>query len=183
MKTRFRRFGLGLLVTGLAAANLALVLDEAPSQSGTKWWNNYHWDKSTVRILVNTTSASRTPSLRAANAWGVTDLNIRSSSEHSDISLFDGNYGDNGWRGLASPWVNGNGEFTHCHARLNRYYTSPPAGKTTAWRWEGTYCMELGHCFGLAHDQTKGCMNGFAMNGGYANTPSTDNIAAINARY
>lgn len=183
MTTRRRRLGLGLIVAALAAANLAMITGDSPRQSGSRWWNNYHWNRSTVRLLVNSSSASRTPSLRAANAWGRMDLSVTSSSVHSDISLFDGDYGSTGWRGLASPWVYSDGAFSHCHARLNRFYTSAPPGKTTEWRWEGTYCMELGHCYGLAHDGTKGCMNGFAMNGGYANTPSDDNIAAINAKY
>lgn len=182
MSTRARRLALALAVGGLAAANLAMLADP-PNQSSV-WWNNYRWNKSRLEILLSASSTSRTPAVRAANYWNnQTDLLLPSSSSHSDISLFDGDWGDSGWRGMASVTTTSTGIITHCHARLNRFYTSAPSGKTTAWRWEGTYSMELGHCFGLDHDFTLGSMNGGAMNSGLANTPSSSNLSAINSRY
>lgn len=182
MTPRVRRTVLAVAVSGLAAANLAMLA--APSPQSSVWWSNYRWDKSRLAILLTVSSTSRTPALRAVNIWYQrTDLSLPSSADHTDISLMDGDWGDNGWRGLATVWTTSTGIITHCHARLNRFYTSAPAGKTRDWRWEGTYSMELGHCFGLAHDLTTGSMNGSAMNSGLANTPSSSNTSAINSRY
>jgi predicted Zn-dependent protease len=184
MTQRFRQLTLAAAVAGLALANLAMFHN--PGSQGSVWWKNYRWDKSRLGILVNVSSASRTPALRAANTWiGRTDLELPSSSSHTDISLYDGNWGDNGWAGLATVWTSflDSDEIDHCHARLNRYYTHVPTGQTTAWWWEGVYCQELGHCFGLGHDLTTGCMNAGAMWRGLANTPSSSNVSAINGRY
>jgi predicted Zn-dependent protease len=173
---------LAVSVVGLAAANLAVV-GEHPSQESV-WWKNFRWTRPRIVIHNFVSSTSLAPALRAVNVWNSqTDLSLPGSSSHTDISLFDGDWGPNGWRGLATVWPTSTGEITHCHARLNRYYTSAPSGKTTAWAWEGTYCMELGHCFGLDHDLTAGCMNGGAINAGTANTPSSSNVSAINRRY
>jgi len=179
-----RRLALALAVVGLGAANLALAA--APREQGSVWWQNYRWTKSTLRIMVDLSSSGYTPGIRAANFWSNnTDITFRSTTDHSiaDISLFDGNWGDNSWRGLATVWATSTGVITHCHARLNRFYTSAPSGKTKAWRWEGTFSMELGHCLGLDHDATTGSMNGTAMSSGLANAPSSSNVSAINSRY
>lgn len=179
------------LAGGLIVANLYVYVGDGASQAlaaegaaeDGAWWRNYHWHKSTIYSNV---SSSNTEALRAINKWnGVTDLRLPSSSSHTDISVLRGWYGPTGWRGLASleslardsHCSNGYCEIRHCHATLNTYYTGSP------WRYEGTYCMEMGHCFGLAHDRDNGCMNSSAMNAGTSNQPSSNNIREINQRY
>lgn len=168
--------------TGAAETAEAVETAETADASPA-WWKSYHWHKSTIRSLVR---SSNTEAIRAVNKWNaVTDLRLPSSSSHTDISILRGYYGYTGWRGLAqirslardSHCNNGYCEIKHCHATLNDSYGG------SAWRKEGTYCMEMGHCFGLAHDYAAGCMNSSAMNRGISNEPSSGNIRAINQRY
>lgn len=182
MTIRVRRLFLGLTVFSLAVANLGLISRTRSAQDSV-WWKNYHWTKS--RLGTSTGSAATVIiANNALTSWRRgSDLSLGVTSYHSDITVYDGDYGEIGWRGLANVWSLNTGEITHCHARLNRYYTSAPAGKTKEWRWQGTYCMEFGHCFGLDHDLTRGCMNGSAMNGGLSNTPSPENVTTLNSRY
>ena len=183
-----------LILGGLLLGNLHLAVDSrraaahaAEVENGGEWsgnwWGNYHWHKSTIYSLVR---SSNTEAIRAVNRWnGLTDLKLPSSSSHTDISILRGSYGYTGWRGLASikslardrHCNGGYCEIKHCHATLNTTYSG------SAWRYEGTYCMEMGHCFGLAHDSDNGCMNSSAMNAGTSNAPSSGNIADINRRY
>jgi len=171
-----------MAVDGRRAAAHAAELEGATEWSGN-WWKDYHWHKSTIYSSVG---SSNTEAIRAVNRWNnSTDLQLPSKSAHTDISILRGAYGATGWRGLASiesrardsHCDGGYCEIKHCHATLNTSYSG------TAWRYEGTYCMEMGHCFGLAHDTDNGCMNSSAMNAGTSNQPSSGNISDINRRY
>lgn len=197
---------LGALVVALAAANLAMAVDRMESASSAVydhadgasatpsdaqsavWWSTYHWDKSTMRTWPQT---SMSEAFRAANDWNnLTDVTIPGSSSHTDISLWDANYGDIGWRGLASvSYVSDSHgrRITHCHARLNTY-TGPgygvPSGQTRSWISQGVFCQEMGHCLGLGHDRTGGCMDTGGLNGGTGSPrPSSAEIRAVNGRY
>lgn len=93
-------------------------------------WLSFHWHKQRlgVRMAVSSTFASAAEAARAD--WSVnTILQLPVVNFHTDISVFDGNFGDTGWGGLAS--VEGVTEdtfhclispvfcrFTHAHARL-----------------------------------------------------------------
>lgn len=184
----------GTVLVGLGAANILVATGseartpttaESSELPGSRaaWWGNYHWHKSNYRVYVDATN--REAKVALATWHAETDLALSTTTEHLDISALRGAYGWTGWRGLASitlaadkPHCNGdNCEITHCHASLNTSYTG------SSWRYRGTYCMEFGHCFGLAHDKDRGCMNSGAMNDGLSNTPSPANISAINQRY
>lgn len=176
----------------LANVNLALARYgevRGPENDGTKhaaesmWWKNYHWHKATIRSHVK---SSNSEALKAVNVWNEkTVLTLPSATTHTDISVLRGAYGLTRWRGLAeleavardSHCANGYCEIKHCHATLNTTYSG------SSWRYQGTYCMEIGHCLGLAHDSDIGCMNSSAMNAGQSNAPSADNIKAINGKY
>lgn len=186
MTTRIRRMILTVLVLGLAATNLALLGARMTAQDSV-WWKNYHWKKSNLRVVLAPSSYSRNEATKAVNIWnGRTDLTLSSGTLLShDILVTDGLYGNMPWRGLATVIPGLNGAILTCQARLNRSYSDFPASQSRSWRWQGTYCMELGHCVGLDHDVTTGCMNGPAMSSGTtdSNVPSPQNARSINSRY
>jgi hypothetical protein len=198
---------LGLVVAVLAVANLAMAVEgrsgapEARSDDATHsgrhdasdaqaavWWSTWHWDKSTIVVWPQSTT---TAILRAVNGWNnSTDVRHPSSTSHTDVSIWQANYGNIGWRGLASiSGVNDSHgkRATHCHARLNTYTGSGygvPAGRTRAWISEGVLCQEMGHCLGLNHDTTGGCMDTSRLNNGTgSNRASSAEIRLINSRY
>jgi predicted Zn-dependent protease len=195
------------LVAALAVANLAVAVErrgpasdsdfdgathsvtpDAKDVQSAVWWSTWHWDKSTIVVWPQSTT---TEILRAVNGWNnATDVRHPSSTSHTDISIWQANYGDIGWRGLASiSGVNDSHgkRATHCHARLNTY-TGPgygvPSGRTRAWISEGVLCQEMGHCLGLHHDGTGGCMDTSRLNNGTgSNRASSAEVRLINSRY
>jgi predicted Zn-dependent protease len=126
-------------------------------------WSNYHWDKSGSRIVIQTQNTA-TQWQAAENArldmWNkIWILYNYSVNYHTDISVFDGNYGATGWIGLASiestAWDWGSwswSHITHGHARYNAYY---PASQGYI---QGVFCQEIFHTYGFDHSNTGDCM-------------------------
>lgn len=83
-----------------------------------------------------------------------TCLSIPLVNYHTEVSAYDGFYGNTGWAGLASIQSASGCNITHCHAQVNRSYSYSNNG------YRGIYCQEIGHCFGLDHSNDGGCMGG-----------------------
>lgn len=174
-----RRQALTLLVIGLTLANGHLAV--------AHWWWYWHWDKSTIGVAIWNYAADAGA---ARVDWNNnTDLTLPLSGVHTDISAFGGNYGNNGWWGLASiesagidwPWHCGALFFApacrivHGHARYNSFYGGSAADR------QGVFCQEIGHLFGLDHSNTGDCMGKGYYNA--INVTGPHNWADINARY
>ena len=126
-------------------------------------WGKYHWHKSGSSIVIQNwiygSTQTQAESARQ-DGWNKIAIlfNYRSAA-HTDISVFDGNFGNTGWWGLAtlesldfdwgSFWWN---HITHAHARYNAFY-----GGTSA-DIQGIYCQEIAHGWGLDHSNTGDCM-------------------------
>lgn len=83
-----------------------------------------------------------------------TIITVPRVSSHTETSVYDGNYGNTGWGGLASIESASGCTINHCHSRLNYYYSYSSNGK------RGIFCQEFGHCMGLDHSNDGGCMGG-----------------------
>jgi hypothetical protein len=66
------------------------------------------------------------------------------------MKVCNGNYGDNGWRGLSTCVIT-DGTILSCLAQMNEFYLQ---GSTDEWK-QYTMCHELGHGFGLPHSDDK----------------------------
>jgi hypothetical protein len=115
----------------------------------------------------------------ALNEWANdTVLAVPRQSSHTEVSVYDGNYGATGWGGLASIESSSGCNITHCHAKVNYYYSYSSNGK------RGVFCQEFGHCLGLQHSNDGGCMGGgyyYDINSYY--TVVSHNISDIAAKY
>jgi predicted Zn-dependent protease len=150
MRKRTTTITLGVLVLMLIGLNAQMA-------SAHRWWL-WHWNKSTIRYW---NFASRNAEAQAAiNDWNAcSGLTLSRRTGHTDVSVYDGNFGDTGWAGLASiknvawdwwcPFLFC-GE-THGHARYNSYYSY------SSTVIQGVFCQEVGHLFGLGHSP-HGCM-------------------------
>ena len=146
MKRLIGPLAIGLLLT----ANLVMA-----TAASAHRWENWHWNRygSSVTIKAYNTAYYRTEASRAIKDWSSnTILYIPEVDEHTDISVFDGNYGDTGWVGLAEIINNSGSHILHGHARLNYYYNYSSNSK------QGTFCQEVGHLFDLDHSDDGSCM-------------------------
>ncbi len=145
-----------MFLFALAAANIGMA--------SAHNWGGWHWDKSGANIQIqewqygSTTAQAEAARLDKWNNIGI--LYNYSVNYHTDVSVYDGNFGDTGWGGLASiessSWDWGcwcSDHISHAHARFNTYY-----GTSDTWWIQGVYCQEVFHTYGFDHDNTGGCM-------------------------
>lgn len=150
-------------------------------------WGSWHWDKSGSRVQIQSQIYGGTQAQAEAgrvDAWNkVSNLYNYRVNYHTDVSVFDGNFGNTGWGGLASiestawDWgCFGWCHVTHGHARYNSYYGGSP------WYIQGVYCQEVYHTYGFDHDDTGGCMGlGYFPNS--SNVLNSHNAADFYNRY
>ena len=88
------------------------------------------------------------------------------------VEVCNGTYGVNGWLGIAQIWIAG-GHITQGAVKLNDSYFNMSAYNTPAWK-NLVMCQEVGHTFGLDHqDEAFDNPNlGTCMN--YTSNPSTN---------
>jgi hypothetical protein len=178
-------------------AVLALTLTAITFQLGTlasHSWGGYHWARTsnpfTVKIGDNLSSSWK-PFLNAAaadwssNPYGpaIPDVldavvvlgqsrNRQCRPTSGQDEVCNGSYGQNGWLGIAQIWVNGT-HITQGIVKLNDTYFNMAYYNTPAWR-QFVVCQEVGHTFGLDHqDENFNNVNlGTCMD--YTNDPSTN---------
>jgi len=137
------------------------------------------WTQPDRTVYVRNTATYSSQAQAAINEWSNdTIINVNNVSYHTEVSVYDGNYGSTGWGGLASIESASGCNITHCHSRLNYYYSYTSNGK------RGVQCQEFGHCLGLDHSNDGGCMGGgyyYDINSYY--TVVSHNINDISNKY
>ncbi len=127
-------------------------------------WGNYHWARTsnpfTLKLGDNVT-AQWDAILAAASAdWTastVLDTTVVTGLSNPKtckpilgrIEVCNSKYGNNGWLGIAQIWASGN-HITQGVTKLNDTYFNTAKYNTTAWKNLVT-CQEVGHTFGLDH--------------------------------
>ena len=171
MKTKF---GLAK-AAGFTAAVIALAAPVMASHS----WGGYHWARTSgtqlsVPVGDNVTTAWDSYLRTAVTDWNkssmiesplATGMTSRSTCNpvSGRIEVCNYAYGSTGWLGIAQIWLSG-GHITQGTSKLNDTYFSTSTYNTPAWRATVT-CQEIGHDYGLAHqdedfntDATTSCM-------------------------
>jgi len=127
-------------------------------------WDSYlntaisDWSKSTILDLTKVTGGT-TPRTCKATA--------------GRVEVCNSTYGNNGWLGIAGISITGGTHITQAYVKLNDTYFNTAQYNTPAWRNLVT-CQEVGHTFGLDHqDENFNNANlGTCMD--YTNDPSTN---------
>ena len=186
MSTMFhRRLLMALLVSLAFAAFPAFTY-------ATHSWNDYHWARTsnpfTLRLGDNVSSdwdsyLSTAASNTSEGGWGLSAvLNTmvvaggtkpRTCKPTSGrVEVCSERYGNNGWLGLAQIWISSS-HITQGAVKLNDTYFNTTKYNTAPWR-NLVMCQEVGHTFGLDHqDETFDNANlGTCMD--YTNDPSTN---------
>ncbi|MEO7839673.1 MAG: hypothetical protein ABIU06_10005 [Anaerolineales bacterium] len=163
---------------------LALVAFPASVSAGHSW-GSYHWARTsnpfTLKLGDNVTSTWDSYLATTSADWSqstVLDTTIVSGSTTGRkcratagrVEVCNASYGNNGWLGLASIWASGS-HITQGTAKMNDSYFNSAPYNTPAYR-NLVMCQEVGHTFGLDHqDEIQTNTNlGTCMD--YTNNPS-----------
>ena len=151
-------------------------------------WGNYHWARTTSSFTLsvgdNVGGVWDTHLRSAATDWSrsrVLDLAVQPGRVGNPrtckptlgrVEVCNAAYGQNQWLGIASIWANGD-HITQGTVKLNDTYFNMARYNTADWR-QLVVCQEVGHTFGLDHqDENFNNANlGTCMD--YTNDPSTN---------
>ncbi len=152
-------------------AFIGVVFAFATTAHADHWWGGYHWARTANPLMLklgDNLTLVWDPYLTVASAdWNVstvlettvvpgktnatkgrnTPKNCLPTSGGVEVCNFK--YGSNGWLGIASIWASGQ-HITQATVKLNDTYYNTAKYNTPAWR-QFVMCQEIGHTFGLDH--------------------------------
>jgi hypothetical protein len=147
----------------LAAATLGVAM-LAPTVSADHSWGNYHWARQsnpfTLKLADNLTATWDPFLVTTSNDWSssaVLDTTIVAGTVSpktckpltGQVDVCNAKYGFNGWLGVAQIWASGS-HITKGAVKLNDSYFNTAKYNTAPWR-NLVMCQEVGHTFGLDH--------------------------------
>lgn len=174
-------------LAGVAALAVVLVIPATAQASHS--WGGYHWARTsnpfTVKLGDNVTGAWDGYLMTTSSDWSqstVLDTTIVAGGSPRPkqcrpttgrVEVCNATYGNNGWLGVAGISITGGTHITQAYVKLNDTYFNTAQYNTPAWR-NLVMCQEVGHTFGLDHqDETFGNANlGTCMD--YTNNPSSN---------
>ena len=132
---------------------------------GNHSWGNYHWERAENPLILglgdNVNSVWDSHLNTATLDWNqsvVLDLTVAAGSAGNtkrckaatgEVEICNDSYGNNGWLGIAGISVNGD-HIRSGYVKLNDFYFDGSTYNTPAWRLM-VMCQEIGHIFGLGH--------------------------------
>lgn len=146
-------------------------------------WGGYHWARTvspfTLKLGDNVTSTWDDHLATASTDWSVSsvlDTAIVAGKSKGNcqptkgrVEVCDKTYGYNGWLGLAQIWVSGS-HITKGVAKMNDTYFNVAPYNTAAWR-QFVICQEIGHTFGLDHQNVNSADANLGTCMDYTNDP------------
>ena len=159
-------------VATVSAAIVAAATFAAPAVASHSW-GNYHWARTSNPFTVplgdnvSNTAYSNWQSALDAAALDWTQSSVldspvtagkagnpkRCGAVNGRIEVCNARYGPNGWLGLAQIWTSGS-HIVKATAKMNDTYFDSPSYDYTAERH--VMCQEIGHGFGLGHQDESG---------------------------
>jgi len=149
----------------VAAAAAVITAMFAPTAQANHSWGGYHWARTanpfTLKLGDNVSSVWDPILQTTSSDWSkstVLDTTIvaggakskRCQATTGRVEVCNSTYGNNGWLGIASIWITTGNHITQGTVKLNDTYFNTSAYNTTAWR-NLVSCQEVGHTFGLDH--------------------------------
>ena len=150
----------------------------------THSWGGYHWARTanpfTLKLGDNVSTIWDGHLATASTDWSVSsvlDTTIVAGESKGNCRPTNGRvevcsktYGYNGWLGLAQIWVSGS-HITQGVAKMNDTYFNIAPYNTAAWR-QFVICQEVGHTFGLDHQDVNFTNANLGTCMDYTNDPS-----------
>ncbi|MEO6051599.1 MAG: hypothetical protein ABIP78_09755 [Pyrinomonadaceae bacterium] len=167
MKSRINLVSLSII-----AAILFAVMVFPTGANASHWWGGYHWARTanpfTLKVVDSNTPDWDDNKARSISEWSTSTvldlLNVagddlqrtrkRCPMVSGQIRSCNASYGFNGWLGLASINITGGTHITQGSAKMNDSYFN--GGGYTETNRQQVMCQEIGHTFGLDHQDTSG---------------------------
>ena len=160
----------GLVIALFLSLSFAAI---PPLTHATHSWGGYHWARTanpfTLQLDDNVSSAWDAYLGTTSSDWtqsAVMDTFISPGFANPKncrpvagrVEVCSASYGNTGWLGIAQIWISGL-HITQGTVKLNDTYFNTSKYNTPGWR-NLVSCQEVGHTFGLAHqDETFGNTN------------------------
>lgn len=167
----------------LALATVLVSAVAAGSAPASHSWGGYHWARTanpfTIKLGDNVSAGWKPYLATASSDWSkstVLDTVVvtgqakgRCRPTSGRVEVCSGAYGFNGWLGLAQIWLSGK-HITQGAVKVNdSYFNSPPYN--TPEEKTHVMCQEVGHTFGLDHQDESGASLGTCMD--YSTSPAS----------
>jgi hypothetical protein len=157
------RLLVALVILSALAALLALAAF-SPEAKANHSWGGYHWARQsnpfTLKLGDNVSSQWDRILGTTSSDWSKSTVldtkivagqakprNCRPTS--GQVEVCNSTYGNNGWLGIAQVWASGT-HIMQATTKVNDTYFNTAQYNTTAWR-NLVMCQEVGHTFGLDH--------------------------------
>lgn len=160
MNISFRRLGKFIAVAVLLSAGAFATIAYA-----THSWGGYHWartvDPFNLKLGSNVSTSWKNYLNAVSTDWSISSMfdttvvvgasnNVNCKPTSGRVEVCNKAYGYNGWMGIASIWVSG-GHITQGTVKVNdTYFNNIAYYNTSSWR-QYVMCQEVGHTFGLDH--------------------------------
>ncbi|MDH6630618.1 hypothetical protein M2271_008479 [Streptomyces sp. LBL] len=172
-----------LLAAALTAA--AATLTFTTSAQASHSWGGYHWARTsspfTLKLGDNLSSGWKSYLSTASSDWSssaVLDTTVVTGQSNSAcratsgrVEVCNSTYGSNGWLGLASISLSGGTHISSGTVQVNDTYFNTSTYNTAAYRTM-VMCQEVGHTFGLDHQDTNQTNANLGTCMDYTNNPS-----------
>lgn len=127
-------------------------------------WGGYHWARTsnpfTLKLGDNVSSGWDAHLVEASSDWSLSDMldtavvpgSTKPQSckpKNGQVEVCSSKYGKTGWLGIAQIWVSGS-HITQAITKMNDTYFNTSFYNTPAWK-QFVVCQEIGHTFGLDH--------------------------------
>jgi len=168
--------------------------------SADNLWSKYHWNISTAGSTITplvlgdnlTTSAWSTTLIRASSDWNasvlknriVVGINTACNPVLGSVEVCNDTYGNNGWLGIAQIWAyrGKDGHIAQALVKVNDTYFNTPQYNTQAWR-DFVTCQEVGHTFGLGHQDENFSNANLGTCMDYTNDPDGTALGQLDNRH
>ena len=182
------RLSAALIITSALATLLALVA-YSPAAQAHHSWGKYHWARTsnpfTLQLDDNVSNPWDTYLTTTSSDWSQsnqssvlrTTVNVSAPSNPTcsptsrKIEVCNAAYGTNGWLGLAQIWISSRSHITAGTTKVNDTYFNTAKYNTPAWR-QMVMCQEVGHTFGLDHQDENFNNTNLGTCMDYTNDPS-----------
>src|SRR5213596_4419502 len=171
------------------AAIAAIAAVSAPAAFANHSWNGYHWARTanpfTIKLGDNVSGLWDGMLGTASSDWSqssVLDTTVvpggtrpkPCKATSGRVEVCSASYGNTGWLGLAQIWITGGEHITQGIVKNNDYYfgNSSYQYNNTA-EMQHVICQEIGHTFGLDHQDESGISLNTCMDY-YHNTSASD---------